>query len=728
MLPGGGTMIVVPGLTGSLVSLHASGGTVNWSVSVANDPDHVVSVSPGGGNAHAGDPAITLRVRVSQFVRCGPGTSMPCPAITIWPRGATFAVWTGWTLPFPRGSRRPSAAPVIPARRRHVSRRPACRPAPPYNNALITSYPQLPTERGETTTVSAWSDSEIVASIVAGDPEGLAAAYDRYAGDLFGYCQSLLQDPDDAADAVQDTFVIAVSKLAGLRDPERLRAWLFAVARNECLHRLKSRHAATPLQDAPEPADDSVDVGGEAERAETVALLRAAVGGLNDGERDVINQLWHGLDVPEVAVVLGVSRNHAYSLFSRARDQLEASVAVLLVGRAGRADCATLDSLLGDWDGRLTALLRKRVGRHIDRCPVCSDRRRQELTPALLYGLSPAALLAVAALREDFRAHRRPRGGPPSAGARHGAAPGHRTRPRTRRHTRRSQGEARSRSVVTASPGHRTTDPSASAPRPHMRVHRGRRDGGRGGGDRRGDRRRAAHAAGARPPGGGPTLGAPVPGGPAPAGAAGAARRAAPRRPGRGRAAPAPQQARPRPRHGRAGGRAGRRRRRADGHRPATATGARHAADRDGTATAPRRRPRPRLAPLSAGTLSVSPTTVLLSPLLGGSLTLTASGGPVSWSISEPASLLGELTVSPASGTLSAGGSVTVAITVSGLVSLDTQLTVQPGRASGDRACSGSARAPRQRAGGKPPAAAPRVARSACARRSRTARAGSCAP
>jgi hypothetical protein len=46
------------------------------------------------------------------------------------------------------------------------------------------------------------SDSEFVASIVAGDPEGIAAAYDKYAGDLYGYCQSLLQDPNDAADAV----------------------------------------------------------------------------------------------------------------------------------------------------------------------------------------------------------------------------------------------------------------------------------------------------------------------------------------------------------------------------------------------------------------------------------------------------------------------------------------------------------------------------------------------
>jgi len=70
---------------------------------------------------------------------------------------------------------------------------------------------------------------------------------------------------------------------------------------------------------------------------------------------------------------------------------------------------------------------------------------------------------------------------------------------------------------------------------------------------------------------------------------------------------------------------------------------------------------------------------VLLSPLLGGTLTLTASGGPASWSISEPASLLGKLIVTPLSGTLSAGGSATVTITVTGLLSLDTQLTVQPG-------------------------------------------------
>src|SRR5215469_17066068 len=76
-------------------------------------------------------------------------------------------------------------------------------------------------------------DREIVAAVVAGDPAGLAAAYDSYAAVLYSYCRSLLAEPEDASDAVQDTFVIAAAKLDGLRDPDRLRPWLYAVARNE---------------------------------------------------------------------------------------------------------------------------------------------------------------------------------------------------------------------------------------------------------------------------------------------------------------------------------------------------------------------------------------------------------------------------------------------------------------------------------------------------------------
>jgi RNA polymerase sigma factor (sigma-70 family) len=184
-------------------------------------------------------------------------------------------------------------------------------------------------------------DSEVVAAIVAGDPDGLAEAYDRYAAPLYAYCRALLREPADAADAVQDTFVIAASKLAGLRDRNRLRPWLYAVARNECRRRLRDNASAatSALELAPEMSDESVDVTGGAERAELRALLRSAVRGLGASEQDLIElQLRQELDVAEIAAVLGVSRNHAHALLSRARVQLEISLGALLVARSGRAD------------------------------------------------------------------------------------------------------------------------------------------------------------------------------------------------------------------------------------------------------------------------------------------------------------------------------------------------------------------------------------------------------
>ncbi|HWG00285.1 MAG TPA: sigma-70 family RNA polymerase sigma factor [Trebonia sp.] len=241
-------------------------------------------------------------------------------------------------------------------------------------------------------------DSEVVASIVAGDPDGLAAAYDKYANPLYAYCRTMLKDPADAADAVQDTFVIAASRLDGLRDAGRLRPWLYAVARNECLRILRAKKNTSALDEVPDVTDESADVSGDAERTELRTLLTDAAGGLNPGEREVIElQLRQGLEPAEVAAVLGVSRNHAHSLLSRARDQLEACLAVLLVGRAGQDDCDELGTMLLGWDGRLTVLLRKRVNRHIEHCATCTSRRAFELRPAMFLGLSPLAAMAAAA-------------------------------------------------------------------------------------------------------------------------------------------------------------------------------------------------------------------------------------------------------------------------------------------------------------------------------------------
>ena len=242
-------------------------------------------------------------------------------------------------------------------------------------------------------------DRELVEAIVAGDPAGLAEAYDKYAESLYGYCRMMLSEPEDAADALEDTFVIAGGRLGGLRDPRKLRPWLYAVAHNECHRRLRATEV-----DHDEPDDLaglSAEPGDSPERAELRRLVRAALDGLNPGEREVIELgLRHDLHGADLAAVLGVPRSQAHALSSRARGQLEKALGALLVARTGRRACPELDMLLDDWDGRLTAPTRKRVSRHIDQCDVCTDRKHGALRPAALYGMAPLAALP-GLLREE---------------------------------------------------------------------------------------------------------------------------------------------------------------------------------------------------------------------------------------------------------------------------------------------------------------------------------------
>jgi DNA-directed RNA polymerase specialized sigma24 family protein len=122
-------------------------------------------------------------------------------------------------------------------------------------------------------------DREVVAAIVAGDPDGIAAAYDSYAASLFASCQRMLPDPADAADAVRSTFLIATSRLERLRDPDKLGSWLDAVARNECLRRRSAAGVKSGPSSAFSPgvSAQAAAVDGDGDPAELPAELRAQV-------------------------------------------------------------------------------------------------------------------------------------------------------------------------------------------------------------------------------------------------------------------------------------------------------------------------------------------------------------------------------------------------------------------------------------------------------------------
>jgi RNA polymerase sigma factor (sigma-70 family) len=530
-------------------------------------------------------------------------------------------------------------------------------------------------------------DSEVVASIVAGDPSGLAEAYDRYASVLHAYCCTLLREPADAADVVQDTFVIASSRLAGLRDPERLRAWLFAVARNECLRRLRDKQAMSAFDDAADVTDETADVGGDAERAELRALVRAAIQGLGAVDRDVIVlHLSHGLEAAEIAAVLGVSRNHAHALMSRARAQLQACMGALLVCRAGRRDCPELSEMLASWDGELTMLMRKRVTRHIERCDICSARRNRELQPAMLLGLAagPALLGAATAARHARQAAplaeaarrrvlRAATGDSPVARAKQAAVlgragsagrdgfprplspPGYGPWGTSRGQLITAAGIAAAVAAVTlfallpagSSPGQfadRASGPKATiTPAASPSAGPGSTPGP------------ASPGSGSQPAAAPASPGQPTSASPSASPSAAPLAAWAPTPP----AAPAPS-----------GG--------PSASSPGTPPSSQPPASGPPSSGPPATPPPTTPPPPAPGTISVSPSTIVLTPLLGSSLTITAHGGPVSWSISEPSSLIGKVSVSQSSGMLAAGRSVTVTVTTS-LLSLDSHITVSPG-------------------------------------------------
>ena len=260
-------------------------------------------------------------------------------------------------------------------------------------------------------------DREIVAAIVAGDATGLAAAFDQYAQSLYAYCRHQLSERADAADAVYDTFVIASSNVAELREPDRLRAWLFAVTRNECHRRQPAGVSSAPRHEAAETTDDVGDAGSAprheaaettddvgdagAEHAELCAVVHAALAALSPGEREIVElNMRNGLDGGDLADVLGIPRKQEAALVSRVRSKFETSLGVLLVSRPGPEDCLDLAAMLDGWNGELTARLRTRVKLHLQRCEACA-RKRGELTPAMLVNLLPVTILP-AGLRQQL--------------------------------------------------------------------------------------------------------------------------------------------------------------------------------------------------------------------------------------------------------------------------------------------------------------------------------------
>lgn len=103
------------------------------------------------------------------------------------------------------------------------------------------------------TTIEGRATSADLARLAAsGDEIAFRRLVDTCNRDIAGLCYTITRDTDLAADAAQSTWLKAWIGLASLRDPDRVHAWLCAIAVNESRRLLRSRRrrAVVPLDAA----------------------------------------------------------------------------------------------------------------------------------------------------------------------------------------------------------------------------------------------------------------------------------------------------------------------------------------------------------------------------------------------------------------------------------------------------------------------------------------------
>lgn len=79
------------------------------------------------------------------------------------------------------------------------------------------------------------SDAEIAASLLAGDEGGFAEFVQAFHSRLSQYSFLMCGHREDAEEVAQETLLKVFESMDQLRDPKRLKSWVFRIAKNECL-------------------------------------------------------------------------------------------------------------------------------------------------------------------------------------------------------------------------------------------------------------------------------------------------------------------------------------------------------------------------------------------------------------------------------------------------------------------------------------------------------------
>jgi len=82
---------------------------------------------------------------------------------------------------------------------------------------------------------------KLVREAQSGDREAFRAIYECYGPRIYNFLCRLLGSRNEAEDATQQTFMIALHRLGSLRDPDLLESWIYRIARNEVYQKYRRK-------------------------------------------------------------------------------------------------------------------------------------------------------------------------------------------------------------------------------------------------------------------------------------------------------------------------------------------------------------------------------------------------------------------------------------------------------------------------------------------------------
>jgi RNA polymerase sigma-70 factor (ECF subfamily) len=182
------------------------------------------------------------------------------------------------------------------------------------------------------------ADGELVERTREGDPDAFGALVERYMRSAYAVALSVTGRHEDAQDAAQESFLVALQRLDECRSPERFAGWLMTIVRNRARN-LVRREVLRDTEQVPESARSrSPTPERDLETLELRRSLEEALAGLSEVQRQIV--LLHDLEGwkhREIADRLELPSGTVRSHLHFARKALRGALAALRPHHRGEA-------------------------------------------------------------------------------------------------------------------------------------------------------------------------------------------------------------------------------------------------------------------------------------------------------------------------------------------------------------------------------------------------------